>query len=80
MAAVIGTAVIGAGVLLFAMLTVVMVALDVGVVSETSVKKRLHSLIAGAADSAVKLDACLGKSGLSAASDAAANKSIHAKL
>ena len=59
-----------------AVLVIVMVALDVGVIAEIVRKKRLDRCIARTADTAVELDTRIGKCHLRTASDATADKNV----
>ena len=59
-----------------AVLVIVVVALDVGVIAEIVRKIRLDRCIARTADTAVELDARIGKCHLRTASDTSADKNI----
>ena len=68
--------VVAAGVPFSAVLVIVMIALDVRIVSETTCKQGFNCLVARAADTAEEPDARLGKSHLRTASDATADQRI----
>ena len=57
---------------------IVMMALDICLIIETSGEKSLNGLVTRAAGSAVKLNPCLGKCHLRAATDAATDQNINA--
>lgn len=78
MAVVLAAAAVAAGMTLAFVGVVVMAAADVGIVAELAEKQRVHHRIRVSADAAVELYARLCKSRLSAAADAAADKSVNA--
>ena len=59
-----------------AVLVVMVVAPDIGVIAEIVRKKRLYCCVASSADTAVELDARIGKCHLRTASDATADKNV----
>ena len=59
-----------------AVLVIVVVTLDVGVIAEIVRKKRLYCCVASSADTAVEFDARIGKCHLRTASDATADKNV----
>ena len=59
-----------------AVLMVVVIALDVGVIAEIVLKKRLYCCVASSADTSIELDTRIGKCHLRTASDATADKNV----
>ena len=74
------TAVITAGVALLAVLVVMVVAVNIGIVAQISAEQCVHRCVSVPADTAVELDARFGQSCLRTAADASANQSVHALL
>ena len=75
----ISTAMLAAGVTFsVGMSLAVVVALYIGVVTESALQQRLHSLVRRACHTAVERDACLCERNLRTAADAAADQRIHA--
>ena len=68
--------VVAATVSVFAVLVIVVVAFDVGIISEFVLKKSLDCYVARAADTTIELDASFGKSRLCATADASAYQNI----
>ena len=73
-------AVVAAGVAALAVLVVVMVAVNVGVVAEIADKQRGNCRVRLTADAAAELDTRLSQRRLRAAADAAAEQCINAVL
>ena len=73
-------AVVTAGVTFLAVLVVMVVTVNIGIVAQISVEQCAHRRISVSADTAVELDACFGQSRLCTAADATANQSVHAVL
>ena len=73
-------AVATAGVTCFAMLVVMVVTVNIGIVAQTSAEQCAHRRVSVPADTAVELDARFGQSRLRTAADASANQSVHAVL
>ena len=80
MAAMIAAAVVTAGVTSFAVLMVMEVTVNIGIVAQISAEQCAHRCVSVAADTAVELDACFGQSCLRTAADASADQSVHAVL
>ena len=80
MAAMIAAAVVTAGVPILAVLMVMVVTVNIGIVAQTSVEQCAHRRISVPADTAVELDARFGQCCLRTAADASANQSVHAVL
>ena len=74
------TAVVTAGVTSFAVLVVMVIAVDVGIVAQISAEQCIHRCVSVPADTAVELDACFGECCLRTAADASANQSVYAVL
>ena len=73
-------AVVTAGVAFLAMLVIMVVTVNIGIVAQTSVEQCAHRRISIPTDTAVELDARLGQCCLRTAADASANQSVHAVL
>ena len=73
-------AVVTAGVTSLAVLVVMVVTVNVGIVAQISVEQCAHRSISVPADTAVELDTRFGQSCLRTAADASANQSVHAVL
>ena len=73
-------AVVTAGVTSFAMLVVMVVTVNIGIVAQTSAEQCAHCRVSVPADTAIELDTRLGQSCLRTAADAAADQSVHAVL
>lgn len=80
MAAMLAASVVTAGVPILAVLMVMVIAVNIGIVVQTSAKQCAHRRVSVPADTAVELDARLGQSCLRTAADASANQSVHAVL
>ena len=80
MAAMLAAAVVTAGVTSFAVLMVMVVTVNIGIVAQISAEQCVHRCVSVPADTAVELDARLGQSCLRTAADASANQSVHAVL
>ena len=80
MAAMFAAAVVTAGVACFAMLVVMVVTVNIGIVAQISAEQCVHRCVSVPADTAVELDARFGQSCLRTAADASANQSVHAVL
>lgn len=76
-AAVTSAAVIAAG-MTFAMMMVVMIAADIGIVCQLSGQESLHRIVSVTGDTAKKLNARVGQRHLRATADAAANQDLRA--
>ena len=79
-AAMLAAAVVTAGVTSFAVLVVMVVTVNIGVVAQISVEQCAHRRISVPADTAVELDTCFGECCLCTVADASANQSVHAVL
>ena len=79
-AAMLSAAVAAAGVTRFAMLVVVVVAVNIGVIAQISAEQCVHRRVGFSADTAIELDARFGQCCLRTAADAAADQSVHAVL
>ena len=73
-------AVVTAGVTFLAMLVVMVITVNIGVVAQTSVEQCAHRSVSVTADTAVELDTRLGQSCLRTAADASADQSVYAVL
>ena len=73
-------AVVTAGVTSLAVLMVMMVTVNIGIVAQTSVEQCAHRRISVPADTAVELDARLGQCCLRTAADASADQSVYTVL
>ena len=73
-------AVVTAGVTCFAVLMVVVVAVNIGIVAQTSAEQCVHRYVSVPADTAVELDTRFGQRCLRSAADAAADQSVHTVL
>ena len=80
MAAMLAAAVVTAGVTSFAVLMVMVVTVNIGIVAQISAEQCAHRRVSVPADTAVELDARFGQSCLRTAADASANQSVHAVL
>ena len=80
MAAMLTTAVLTTGVTSLAVLMVMVVTVNIGIVAQISVEQCAHRRISGPADTAVELDPRFGKCRLRTAADASANQSVRAVL
>ena len=80
MAAMLTAAVVTAGVTSFAVLMVVVVAVNIGIVTQVIAEQGVHRCVSFSADTAVELDARFGQRCLRSAADAAADQRIHAVL
>ena len=76
----IAAAVVTAGVTSFAVLVVMVVTVNIGIVAQTSVEQCAHRRISVPADTAVELDARFGECCLRTAADASADQSVYAVL
>ena len=76
----IAAAVVTAGVTSFAVLMVMVVTVNIGIVAQISAEQCVHRCVSVPADTAVELDTRLGQSCLRTAADASANQSVHAVL
>ena len=73
-------AVVTAGVTFLAMLVVMVVTVNIGIVAQISAEQCAHRRVSVPADTAVELDARFGQSCLRTSADASANQSVHAVL
>ena len=73
-------AVVTAGVTFLAMLVVMVVAVNIGVVAQISAEQCAHRRVSVPTDTTVELDTRFGQSRLRTAADASANQSVHAVL
>jgi len=73
-------AVVTAGVARFAVLVVMLVTVNIGIVAQTSAEQCAHRCISVPADTAIELDTRLGQSCLRTAADASADQSVYAVL
>ena len=80
MAAMLAAAVVTAGVTFLAVLMVMVITMNIGVIAQISAEQCAHRCISVPADTAVELDARIGQSCLGTAADAPANQSVHAVL
>ena len=80
MAAMLTAAVVTAGVTFLAMLVVMVITVNIGVVAQTSAEQCVHRSVSVPADTAVELDTCFGECCLCTVADASANQSVHAVL
>ena len=80
MAAMLAAAVVTAGVTSLAVLVVMVVTVNIGIVAQISVEQCAHRRISVPADTAVELDARFGECCLRTAADASANQSVHTVL
>ena len=80
MAAMLTAAVITAGVTSLAVLMVMVVTVNIGIVAQTSVEQCAHRRGSVPADTAVELDAHFGECCLLTADYASANQSVHTVL
>ena len=80
MAAMIAAAVVTAGVPGLAVLMVMVVTVNIGIVAQTSVEQCAHRRVSVPADTAVELDARLGQCCLRTAADASADQSVYTVL
>ena len=80
MAAMLAAAVVTAGVTFLAVLMVMVVTVNIGIVAQFSAEQCTHRCVSVPADTAVELDARFGQSRLRTAADASANQSVHTVL
>ena len=80
MAAVLAAAVVTAGVTSLAVLMVMVVTVNIGIVAQISAEQCTHCRISVPADTAVELDARFGECCLRTSTDASANQSVHTVL
>lgn len=80
MAAMLAAAVVTAGVTSLAVLMVMVVTVNIGIVAQISAEQCAHRCVSVPADTAVELDTRLGQGCLRTAADASANQSVHAVL
>ena len=80
MAAMIAAAVVTAGMTSFAVLVVMVVTVNIGIVAQISAEQCAHRCVSVPADTAVELDTRFGECCLRTAADASANQSFHALL
>ena len=80
MAAVLAAAVVTAGVTSLAVLMVMVVTVNIGIVAQTSVEQCTHRRISVPTDTAVELDTRFGECCLRTSTDASANQSVHTVL
>ena len=80
MAAMLAAAVVAAGVTSFAVLMVVVVAVNIGIIAQISAEQCVHRCVSVSADTAVELDTRFGQSCLRTAADASADQSVYAVL
>ena len=80
MAAMPTAAVVTAGVTSLAVLMVMVVTVNIGIVAQISAEQCVHRCVSVPADTAVELDARFGQSCLRTAADASTNQSVHAVL
>ena len=80
MAAMLTAAVVTAGVPFLAVLMVMVVTVNIGIVAQISAEQCAHRRVSVPADTAVELDARFGECCLRTAADASANQSVHAVL
>ena len=80
MAAMLTAAVVTAGVTSFAVLVVMVVTVNIGIVAKISAEQCVYRRISLPADTAIELDPRFGQSCLRTAADASANQSVHAVL
>ena len=73
-------AVVAAGVTSFAVLVVMVVTVNIGIVAQISAEQCAHRRVSVPADTTVEFDTRLGQSCLRTAADASANQSVHAVL
>ena len=73
-------AVVTAGVTSFAVLVVMVVTVNIGIVAQTSAEQCAHRRVSVPADTSVELDTRLGQSCLRTTADASADQSVHAVL
>ena len=80
MAAMLAAAVVTAGVTSLAVLMVMVVTVNIGIVAQISAEQCVHRCVSVPADTAVELDAGIGECCLRTAADASANQSVHTVL
>ena len=73
-------AVVTAGVTRLAVLMVMVITMNIGVIAQISAEQCAHCCVSVPTDTAVELDARFGQSCLGTAADAPANQSVHAVL
>ena len=80
MAAMLTAAVVTAGVTSFAVLVVMVITVNIGIVAQISAEQCAHRRVSVPADTTVEFDTRLGQSCLRTAADASANQSVHTVL
>ena len=80
MAAVLAAAVVTAGVTSLAVLMIMVVTVNIGIVAQISAEQCVHRRVSIPTDTAVELDARFGECCLRTAADASANQSVHTVL
>ena len=80
MAAMLAAAVVTAGVTSLAVLMIMVVTVNIGIVAQISAEQCVHRCVSVSADTAVELDARFGQGRLRTAADASANQSVHTVL
>ena len=80
MAAMLTAAVVTAGVTSLAVLMVMVVTVNIGIVAQISAEQCAHRCVSVPADTAVELDAHFGERCLRTAADTTANQSVHTVL
>ena len=80
MAAMLAAAVVTAGVTFLAVLMVMVVTMNIGVIAQISAEQCAHCCVSVPTDTAVELDARFGQRSLRTAADASANQSVHTVL
>ena len=80
MAAMLAAAVVTAGVTSLAVLMVMVVTVNIGIVAQISAEQCVYRRVSVSADTAVELDARFGECCLRTAADASANQSVHTVL
>ena len=80
MAAMLTAAVVTAGVTFLAVLVVVVVTVNIGIVAQISAEQCAYRVVSVPTDTAVELDPRFGQSCLRTAADASANQSVHTVL
>ena len=80
MAAMLAAAVVTAGVTFFAVLVVMVIAVNIGIMAQISAEQCVHRRVSVPTDTAVELDARFGECCLRTAADASADQSVHAML
>ena len=80
MAVMLAAAVATAGVTFLAVLVVMVVTVNIGIVAQISAEQCVYRRVSLPADTAIELDPRFGQSRLRTAADASANQSVHAVL